>query len=236
MKRPRILGLVLAATFALSCGASSAAASPVFYTKVEVGATASMPIKVSGTVGALFFEGNIGKTKMECSGGTFSGDVTGPTRTQSVVATLAGCKFGTGECNSAGEPQYVIKTHILEGELRDVKAGVPGLRLFNEATGRGGELVTFECFGGSVAAKVRGSVIGQLSGASGATVSEAKFAASHTLKMPEKNGLQTFSLFVGESLAEQLEWKLGEGAYEKSGLSTIMTFTSEGVSNLGFTK
>jgi hypothetical protein len=236
MKRIRILGLAFVAVFALSVVASSASGSPVFYTKVEFGATASTPVKFSGTVGALFFEGNIGKTKIECSGGTVSGEVTGATTAKDVVFGLKGCKAGTGECNSAGEPEGAVNTNALEGELGDVMSGVPGLRLFDEATGRGGVLLSFTCFGGAVGVKVRDSFIGQLSGASGSIVQEAKFSASHTLKMVEKDGIQKFSLFVGESLSEQLEWKEGEGAYEKSGLSAIVTFTSEGVSNLGFTK
>jgi hypothetical protein len=236
MKRIRILGLALVAGFALSVVASSATASPVFYTKVEVGATASTPVKFTGTLGATFFEGSVSKTKIECSTGTLSGEVSGSMTTKSVAVTLKGCKTGSGNCRGAGEPESVLKTSSLEGELGDVTPGVPGLRLFDEATGRGGELMSFTCLGGSIGVKVRGSFIGQLSGASGSTVPEGKFATSHSLKMVEKAGVQKFSLFVGESLSEQLEQKAGEGAYEKVGLSAVATLTSEGVSNLGFTK
>ena len=236
MARMRVLAVAAAAACALGVVASSATASPVFYTKVAVGATASTPVKFAGTLGALFWEGHVSKTKIECSSGTVSGEVTGATTVKGVVFRLKGCKTGSGECRSAGEPEHGIKTNVLEGELGDVMPGVPGLRLFDEATGRGGELLPFTCFGGAIGVKGRGSFIGQLSGASGSTVTEGKFAASHTLKMVEKEGLQKFSLFVGESLSEQLEFKTGEGNYEKTGLSALVTLTSEGVSNLGFTK
>jgi hypothetical protein len=234
MRRTRVLIVVVIAACAL--GASSANASPVFYTKAVVGSTASAPVRFSGTVGALFWEGRVSKTKIECSSGMVSGEVTGPTTTKNVLITLQGCKTGSGNCRGAGEPEQVLKTNALEGELGDVMSGVPGLRLFDEATGRGGELLSFTCLGGAIGVKARGSFIGQLSGASGTTVAEAKFAASHTLKMVEKEGMQRFGLFVGESLSEQLEWKAGEGAYEQIGMSAVVTFTSEGVSNLGFTK
>jgi hypothetical protein len=236
MRRTRILGLAVVATVALSVVASSATASPVFYTKVEFGATASTPVKFAGTLGPVFFEGEVSKTKFECSGGTLTGEVTGATTTKNAVVTFVGCKYGSGECNSAGEPEHVITTHVLEGALGDVKAGVPGLRLFDEAGGKGAELITFTCFGGAVGVKVRGSVIGQLSGASGNTVSEGKFSASHSLKFVEKDGIQKFNQFLGEEAMEQLELKSGEGVYEKEGFSAVATFTSEGVSNLGFTK
>jgi hypothetical protein len=104
-----------------------------------------------------------------------------------------------------GDPEGTIKSHLLEGELGDVKAGVPGLRLFSEATGRGGEFAAAECFGGAVGLKVRGSVIGQLSGASGNAVSEGKSSTSHSLKFVRMNGIQKFTQFVGEEAMEQLE-------------------------------
>jgi hypothetical protein len=235
MRSMGIAKLVLVAAFALSVVASSATASPVFYTKVEVGATASTPVKFTRTFGPGFIEGQVSRTKTECFAGTLSGEVSGATTTKNIVATFTGCKTGTGECHSAGEPEHTIKTLALAGELGDVKAGVPGLRLFNEATGRGGELAPFTCFGGAIGVKVRGSVIGQLTGATGSTVSEGKFTASHQLKFAETAGLQKFALFLGESTSEQLESKVGEGSYENSGVVGVATLEAEGVSNLGFT-
>jgi hypothetical protein len=234
MRRIRILGIVLVGLFALSIAASSATASPVFYTKVEFGATASTPVKFTGTLGPVFIRIVPSQSVFECARvGTVTGEVTGPTTTQNVVVTFNGCSEG---CTSTGEPEGTIKTHVLEGELGDATATVPGLRLFNQATGRGGEFAAFGCFGGAIGVKLRGSVIGQLGGAAGHTVSEGKFVASHALKFVQRDGMQKFTRFVGEEAVEQLETKDGEGPYEKSGLSAEATLTAEGVSTLGFTK
>jgi hypothetical protein len=232
----RIVGLALVAAFALSVAATSATASPVFYTKVVVGGTASSPVKFTGTLGAAFLEGQVSKSKIECSGGTANGEVTSATLTKKNITTFTGCKAQGFPCNSAGDPEGVIKTKVLEGELGDVKAGIPGIRLFDEGTGKGGELAAFSCAGGAIAVKVKGSVIGQLSGAAGNTVSEGKFAASNKLTFAQSAGIQKWSKFLGEVGSEQLEAKVGEGGFEKSGQSVIAVLKAEGVSNLGMTK
>jgi hypothetical protein len=234
MKRMRMMGLLLVAAFAISIAASSASASPVFYTKVAVGGTASSPIAFSGTLGPAFLEGQVSKTKIECSAGTANGEVTGPTTTKNNVTVFTGCKTGSFKCENGAEG--VITTKKLEGELGEVKAGIPGIRLFDEGTGKGGELAAFSCAGGAVAVKVKGSVIGQLSGAAGNTVSEGKFASSNKLTFAEAGGIQKFNKFLGEVGSEQLESKSGEGAFEKSGQSVIATLKAAGTSNLGMTK
>jgi hypothetical protein len=236
MNRIRIVGVALVAVFALSVVASSATASPVFYTKVEYGGTANTPVKFTGTLGAAFLEGSVSKSKIECSSGTASGEVTGPTTTKKNLTTFTGCKAQGFPCNSAGDPEGTIKTKNLEGELGDVKAGIPGMRLFDEAGGKGAELAAFSCAGGAIAVKVKGSVIGQLSGAAGETVANGKFAASNKLTLAQSAGIQKFNKFIGEVGSEQLEAKVGEGGYEKSGQSVIAVLKASGVSNLGFTK
>jgi hypothetical protein len=236
MKRMRIVGLALVAVFALSVVASSATASPVFYTKVAMGGTASTPVKFTGALGPAFLEGAVSKSKIECSAGTASGEVTGPTTTKNNITKFTGCKASGFPCNSTGAGEGEIVTKKLEGELGDVKVGTPGVRLFDEGTGKGGELAAFSCAGGAIAVKVKGSVIGQLSGAAGNVVSEGKFASSNTLAFAEAAGIQKFNKFVGEVSSEQLEAKVGEGAYEKSGQSVSAKLKAEGVSNLGFTK
>ena len=234
MKRMRMMGLLLVVVFAFSVAATSASAAPVFYTKVVMGGTASAPVAFTGTLGAAFLEGEISKTKIECAAGTANGEVTGPTTTKNNVTVFTGCKTGTFKCENGAEG--VITTKKLQGELGDVKVGTPGIRLFDEGTGKGGELAAFSCAGGAVAVKVKGSVIGQLSGAAGNNVSEGKFAASNKLTFAESAGKQKFNKFIGEVGSEQLESKSGEGSFEKSGQSVIATLKAAGVSNLGFTK
>ena len=236
MKRMRMMGLLLVVVFAFSVAATSASAAPVFYTKVVMGGTASAPVTFTGTLGAAFLEGEVSKSKIECAGGTAAGKVTGPTTTKENNTTFTGCKAQGFPCNSTGDPEGVIKTAPLEGELGDVKAGTPGVRLFREGAKGTGELATFSCAGGAIGVKVKGSVIGQLSGAAGTVVSEGKFAASNKLTFAEAGGKQKYNKFLGEAGSEQLESKVGEGGFEKSGQSVIATLKGSGVSNLGFTK
>src|SRR6185312_13206853 len=98
MKRMRMMGLLLVVVFAFSVAATSASASPVFYTKVVMGGTASAPVKFTGTLGAAFLEGQVSKTKIECSAGTANGEVTGPTTTKKNVTVFTGCKTGSFKC------------------------------------------------------------------------------------------------------------------------------------------
>lgn len=233
MKRIRIVGLALVAVFALSVFAASASAlEPVFYTKVEYGQTANTHIKFTGTLGAAFLEGQVSKTKIECVKGTATGEVTGPKTTENNVTLFKECQTGGIPCKNQGSNEILVKT--LKGELGEVKAGIPGQRLFDQAGGKGAVLAEFEC--GGLPVKVKGSVIGQLSGAAGNTVSEGKFASSNKLTFAEAGGVQKWSKFLGEAGSEQLESKAGAGEYEKGGQSVIVTLKAEGVSNLGFTK
>jgi hypothetical protein len=235
MKRVRVLaGLITAgAIVALAPGAS---ASPVFYTKVEVGATASAPIPFSGSVGSGYLEGAASRTKIECTNGSAHGEVTGPKRVQDANTTFVGCKASGFSCTGVGEIEGTIATKTLEGELGEVSSGVPALRLISEAEGRGGFVAEASCAGGAAFVKVRGSIIGQLSGGAGATVAEGKFASSFHLIFAEKEGIQKYVKFAGESGSEQFESQANEGPYEKDGLSALATLKAPGTSNLGFTK
>jgi len=238
MKRIRIVGLCLIAAFAISIVASSvaSAAQPVFYTKAPVG-EASAAVPFTGTLGAAFLEGKSG-TKITCLAGTATGEVTGPTTTKNNVTTFTGCETSKFKCNSAGQAEGVIVTNVLEGTLGNVAANLPGIRLFSEAGGRGTELAAFACAGGAVPVKVKGSVIGSLSGAAGKTPAEGKFGTTQKLSFAETKGIQKYSKFLageGEAGEEQLESSVSGGAYEKSGQSVIATLKSVPASNLGVT-
>jgi hypothetical protein len=236
MKRMRMMGLLIVAVFALSVVASSATASPVFYTKVAEGGTASAPIPFTGTLGAAFLE-PASKTKITCTAGTATGEVTSSTITKNNLTKFTGCEIaGAGlKCNSAGKGTGEIDTKILEGKLGAITAALPGIRLFDEAGGPGAILAEFVCGGGAVTVVVKGSVIGSLSGASGTEPANGKFAASDKLTFAETNGVQKYTHFEGEG-AEQLESNSNGGAFEKSGQSVIATLKSVPASNLGYTK
>lgn len=230
------LGLVIISAF-IATAAVPAAASPVFYTKVEYGETANTPVEFTASLGSAFLEGEVSKNKTECQAGTATGEVSSPTTTTNVQLAMTSCKTAGFSCTTAGEVEGTIKYKTLEGELGDVKKGLTGLRLFDETGGRGAILAEFSCAGGVLPVKAKGSIIGQLTtGGSGPTVSESSFVASFKLTFAQSFGVQQWTAFLGESGSEQIEWKTGEGAYENEGYSVIMTIDPEGVENLGYTE
>jgi hypothetical protein len=236
MKRMGIASVCVVAAFA-SAMASSASAEPEFLTKTVVAEGVKIPF--TGTLGPAFLEGSVSKSKIECSGGSGHGEVTGPKTTKNNVTTFTGCKSGTFNCES-GTTAGTIVTNVLKGVLGGVTATVPGIKLFNEATGRGGELAAFSCASGTLGVKVKGSVIGSLSGAAGSNPETGKLVPSGKLSLVESAGIQKYTSFVegpeaGEK--EQLEAKVGEGGYEKSGQSVVATLkTVPATWEIGVTK
>lgn len=223
MKRFNV-GLFLVAALAVTAvAATSAAAEPEFLTKAVVQEGAKIPL--AGTLGASFLEGSVSKTKIECTGGTATGEVTGPKVTENNETTFTGCKTSSFPCGNVAETTIQVKT--LKGELGDVKTGVPGIRLFDQAGGRGAVLAEFSCASGSVAVAVKGSVIGQLSGAKGTDVETGHLVSTHKLTFAQSAGKQKWTKFLGESGSEQLQSKSGEGAYESAGQSVIATLHTE---------
>jgi hypothetical protein len=233
IRRVGIVGVVLAMTIALAGLGSSASANPVFFGKAAVGSKVAT-VAFSGTLGAAFLEGVSG-TKITCTAGTSTGEVTGPIEGKNGVTKFTGCETNGVECHNAGAKE--IDTKVLAGVLGGVSATVPGLRLFSESEGRGGKLAEFACAGGAVGVIVKGSVIGSLTGASGKTVEEGKLATSAKLTFAESKGIQKYSKFTeGEGGTEQLEASTGGGPFEKSGQSVIATLKTTPAGQLGVTK
>jgi hypothetical protein len=235
MKRIRIIGLCLFAAAAVSGLASAAAsAEPVFLTKTVVAEGAKIPIVA--TLGAAFLEGANG-SKITCTSGTGVAEITGPKTSKNAVTTFTGCETQGFKCQS-GATEGVIVTNALKGVLGGITATLPGERLFPEATGRGGELAAFSCAGGSIAVKVKGSLIGSLSGAAGTSAETGKILTSGKLSFAEAKGIQKYSKFLeGEAGTEQLEASVAGGAYEKSGQSVVVTLkTNPSTWGLGVTK
>jgi hypothetical protein len=223
MRHIRFMGLCLAALFAVcAMAAASASAEPEFLTKAVVVEGEKIP--EAGTLGAAFLEGASG-TKITCTGGTSKGEVTGPRTTKNNVATFTGCESSGFKCES-GATEGVIVTKVLEGHLGNVTATQPAVRLFPEATGRGTELAAFSCAGGTVPVKVKGSVIGALSGAAGTNPATGKLQKSGKITFAEAKGIQKYVEFIEgpeKGQKEQLESSIGGAAYEKSGQSVIAT-------------
>jgi hypothetical protein len=196
MKRISMVALAAVAIFAFSV-ASASATQPVFYGVAELGKTVGT-VKLSGTLGAAFLEGKTSKTKISCTGGTATGEITGPTKTTNNVTVFTGCESGGIPCQNGASG--VITTTALDGVLGNVTATLPAIRLF--APGEGGKspktgaLASFECAGGAAKVVVSGSVIGSLSGAQGKTPEEGKFAASSKLTFAETAGKQKYEKFL----------------------------------------
>jgi hypothetical protein len=236
MKRIGIIGVCVVA-FASAAIAPSASAEPVFLTKTVVAEGVKIPL--TATLGAAFLEGSVSKSKIECASGVGKGEITGPKTSKNNITTFSGCKSGGFPCQS-GATEGVITTNVLKGVLGGITSILPGVKFFPEATGRGGELAAFNCAGGTIGVKVKGSLIGSLSGAAGTNAETGKLLASGKITFAEKEGIQKYLSFsegpeAGEK--EQLESKVGEGGYEKSGQSVIVTLkTVPATWMLGVTK
>src|SRR6202035_977657 len=194
MKRIRILGICLVAAFALSAVASTvASAEPVFVTKAVVGQLASSSIPISGTVGAAFLESKAG-TKITCTGGKVTGDVTGSKTAVNNVTKFTGCESGGQPCENAAAKEIITKK--LAAELQGISSTVPGERLTDETEGRGGKLAEFTC-AGVLKVIVRGSLVGSLSGAAGSTAEAAQTGklATSKLTFAEAAGIQKYTHF-----------------------------------------
>ncbi len=237
MNRVRMVGVCLLASFALSAiAATAASAEPEYLTKAVVVEGAKIPL--TATLSAAFLEAASG-TKITCTAGTGSGEVTGPRTSKNSVTTFTGCESGGFPCNSEGKPTGSITTVALEGKLNGLTSSLPGVRFFPEATGRGGVLAEFTC-AGTLKVIVRGSISGAVSGAAGTNLETGKLLSSGKLTFAESAGTQKYTSFVegpekGEK--EQLESSIGGGAYEKSGESVIVTLKTNPVTRgLGITK
>jgi len=237
MKRIRIMGLCLVAAFALSAlAASIATAEPEFLTKTVVAEGVKIPIKA--TLGAAFLEGQSG-SKITCTGGSSTGEVTGPQTSKKNVSTFVGCETGGLKCES-GVTEGVIITKALEAKLNGITSSLPGERLFDEGEGRGGKLAEFSCAGGSIVVIVKGSLIGSLSGAAGTGPETGKLLSTGTLTFAEAAGIQKYTSFSegpekGEK--EQLEASVGGKPFEKSGQSVVAKITTVPTTwGLGVTK
>jgi hypothetical protein len=241
-RTPAIAALVCVVVMSLSA-TTAAASAPVFFGKAAVGSTvASVPF--TGTGESSFFEGKAG-TKITCTTMPhFSGEVTGATEVANMQITVAGCETGGVECGKPPNPESggEITFQTLAGSLGNVTSTTPGVRLFNQSTGRGGILAEFTCAAGAIQVVARGSVIGSLSGASGTSVAEGKLATAPKLSFVETKGIQKYVKFLpgeGEPGSEQSEWSVGGGPFELTGIEftkSISVKSTPLAGQFGFTK
>jgi hypothetical protein len=242
MKRMRIVGLALVALVAMGIASASASAEPVFFGKAEIGGTVGH-VAFTGTGGTAFLEGKTSKLKIECKAETAAGEVTGPTSTAKNITKFTSCEVATLAlpCESTGAAAKEIVTNALIGELGGVTASLPGIRLKPES---GIYLAEFQCAGGGVLVKVKGSVIGSLSGATATTVEAGKLATSMKLTLAQTGGKQKYQKFLtgGEEQLTSVvsEFNSEKGEYvtheELGGQSAIVTLKTTPAGQLGVTK
>jgi hypothetical protein len=235
-ERGRLLLVGAAVATAVAAGSPLAHANPEFYSKAAIGGKAG-PVPIVGTAGVAFLEGHASKAKIECKKATGGGEVVGPTESVRNVTTFAECEIAGASlpCENRGAGSKAIETKKLRGELGALSSTKPGVRLTPES---GTYLAEFECAGGAVLLKVKGSLTGELTGASGKTVAEGKIAASGDLKFAETGGIQKYTKFVGEATGHQLEDVVKEGSSEHeelAGQSVTAVIKSVPANNLGET-
>ena len=230
------LGVGLVAALALgAAGAVAASAEPEFLTKAVVKAGEKIPF--SGTVGPSFVEAKSG-TKITCTSGTISGEVTGPKSVANTGIDAFGCESGGGQCEN-GPAAKEIRSKVLAGTLGGITATMPGIKLFSEAEGKGGVAIEFKC-AGVLNVIFKGEITGSLGGAAGEGPETGKLLSSIKYVLAEKSGVQKYQGFSEGSeagLMGQLESSINGSAYEPSGWSLAAAFkTVPSTWGLGVTK
>jgi hypothetical protein len=239
MTRIKSLGLCLVAALALGAMTASFAQAetpPEFFTKAAIGSVAP-EVKETNTLGVAFLEGHTSKAKIECKKGAGSAVVSGAKSTKEALTNFQECEVATVglPCENHGSKE--IETKDLVGELGLITSTKDGIRLKPES---GTYLAEFVCGGGAIAIKVKGSLIGEITGAekAGKTIAESKFGASGTIAFSETAGIQKYTKFLGEATGHQLENVVKEGTEEKEelgGQSAKVTVKSVPVSDIGET-
>jgi len=167
--------------------------------------------------------------KVECKSLTNTGEVTGP-KTDKATITFDECTTEGFKCQSAGEPEGVIKFKVLS-KLVYINKTTKEVGIVLEPEVAGGLFVEFKCNTPIIkeTIKVKGSVIGVLKPVNEVTT---KF----TLSFSQTKGVQKPTEYENETggkVLDILETK-GEGliafGYEQSGETAVdeMTFAEPG--------
>jgi hypothetical protein len=225
MRRITKVGLCLVVGLSMGADAASSAsaANPEFTTIGRIKEVVSTPVKFEGTFGASSLTGHVAANVVSCTGGKLNGEAVAAKAAVSDVGVFVGCTLpNTMSCQSGGTPGEIV-TNALEGELGALTATLPGLRL-RPAVGT--ELVAFECGGGSVLDKVKGSVIASISGASGETVLANVIPTTLKLTYAQAGGIQKYARFIGGA-PEQLMSEIAPGpTAELTGESAVILLKS----------
>ena len=218
MKRIRVIGLALVAVLAISAVASAtaSAAKPEFvFAGIKKG--------LKGKSGAGTLE-TVSKEKVTCAKSTNGGEIeggNGSKKVTGVVVTFTGCVSSGFKCSTTGAAAGEIVTKSLSGELGYINKAAKTVGVDLAPTG-GGEFVEFNCAGGIVKVKVKGSVIGQIT-----PVNKKVLTTEHfTLTFTQTSGKQAIEKFEG-GLKDTLETSKNGNPFEGSAEAATAEVTGE---------
>jgi hypothetical protein len=217
MRHIRIVGLSLVAVFAMTAvtAASASAAAPEF--------TVASKFESKGGAGTL--ETSKSKEKVKCTAEKDSGENAVGKTVSKVTVTFTGCESSGFKCSTSGQSSGEIKTNPLKGELVFLAEGGKvttkvGLALEPET---GTEFVEFNCAGGIVKVKVKGSVLGEIKPIKEKVGPKAK-TTHYTLTYTQSAGTQHFTEAEfknnGKLVKDTLETSKNGGAFEGSAEET----------------
>jgi hypothetical protein len=153
---------------------------------------------------------------------------------------LTGCESGSLPANSEGQPRGTIETEALAGKLEGITPTLPGVKLFSEAEGKGGTMLTAEAGGGVIKFVITCDVTGSLSGSAGEGPATGKLLASVNLTFAQSRGTQKYKGFSEgpeAGLPGNLEWDVNGSGFEPIGWSLKQTMkTVPSTRGLGITK
>jgi hypothetical protein len=232
------VGLCLTAAIAIGAVTSAAAsAEPEFLTKAVVPEGSSIPL--AGSVAPSTWETKNG-TKLTCTTGTITGEVTGPKSLANTVLLLKGCEGSGCLFESAGKPEGTVESDVLAGTLGGVTATLPGIKLFSQSEGKGGMVIEAAACGGAIPLKWKGEVTGSVSGSAGEGPETGKLLSSFKLTLTQSKGVQKYQGFsegLESGLLGQLESSFGGKAYEPNGWAVALTLkTVPSTWELGITR
>lgn len=223
---------------ALMSSGASAYAPPEFTEKASPNTTAA-GVLFTITMGAVVLEEHSNGQKVTCTGGTGSGEATSGKVARKVAILLHGCETAGLPCENKAAGSKEIETEVLEGELGDVTATRPGLRLFSESGGPGGEFAKFQCAGGAVVLTERTSVIGYFTGDNALTPPTNVIPPSLGLHFKAAAGFQQYVKLLPPAplLSAQLQQEICPPCSSVAeNLIAAMTIKSFPVGNLGVTE
>jgi hypothetical protein len=157
-------------------------------------------------------------TVVECSSDKDKGTINGSESAANVLVTFHGCKSSGFACTSASEPSGLITTKELAGLLGYISktSKTVGLDL---APLTGTEFVEFNCAGGIVKVKVKGSVIGGVT-----PINTQSTSGTLTYVKAAGKGKQELTKLEGGAV-DLLETSKNGGTAEGSAIETTDTIT-----------